>query len=261
MPEMKGITVKIPNGTYAEYATGDPATVATPVLTVTTGSQFLGLLGNDRVFTTVYQVTTNNISTGVTAALADKTSTPVGDGHYVTANEKIVLTFPAGAAYYKVSIDGVDTIVAVGASGLTRQFVASNTVTVTKVSNYMSASDIQTVVDTYNPSSDSTSDECSITKSGNTLNIVVNHGTPISDVADTGLMTLASTLVSKGNTVAVKFANGEQVVIDGTGSNVKDSLVNALSRNALPTSLTVTVTNTASGESVDCTVNISEAAV
>ena len=125
----------------------------------------------------------------------------------------------------------------------------------------MSTSDIQTEVDQYDPSSDSTSDECTITKSGNTLDIVVNNGTPVSDVADTGLMTLASTLVSKGNTVAVKFANGEQVVIDGTGSNVKDSLVNALSRNALPTSLTVTVTNTASGESVDYTVNISEAAV
>ena len=258
-----GITVKIPNGTYAEYATGDPATVASPALTVSTGSQFLGVLSKDRVFTTVYQVTTNYSSTNVTAALADKTSTPVGDGKYVTANEKIVLTFPAAVAtdYYKVSIDGVDTIVAVGTSGLTRQFVASNTVTVTKVSNYMSTSDIQTEVDQYDPSSDSTSDECTITKSGNTLDIVVNNGTPVSDVADTGLMTLASTLVSKGNTVAVKFANGEQVVIDGTGSNVKDSLVNALSRNALPTSLTVTVTNTASGESVDYTVNISEAAV
>ena len=258
-----GITVKIPNGTYAEYATGDPATVASPALTVSTGSQFLGVLSKDRVFTTVYQVVTDNSSTGVTAALADKASTPVGDGEYVTANEKIVLTFPAAVAtdYYKVSIDGIDTVVAVGTSGLTRQFVASSKVTVSKLGNYMSASDIQTVVDTYNPSSDSTSDECSITKSGNTLNIVVNHGTPISDVADTGLMTLASTLVSKGNTVTVKFANGEQVVIDGTGSNVKDSLVNALSRNALPTSLTVTVTNTASGESVDCTVNISEAAV
>ena len=85
-----GITVKIPNGTYAEYATGDPATVASPALTVSTGSQFLGVLSKDRVFTTVYQVTTNYSSTNVTAALADKDSTPVDDGHYVTANEKIV---------------------------------------------------------------------------------------------------------------------------------------------------------------------------
>ena len=252
--------MKIPNGTYAEYAAGAPATVATPVLTVTTGSQFLGLLGNDRVFTTVYEVTTNNSSTGVTAALADKTSTPVGDGHYVTANEKIVLTFPAGAAYYKVSIDGVDTYVTVGASGLTRQFVASNTVTVTKVSDYMSASDIQTILSGYDSTDYAGAQNCTVSVNGNTVTLTVNSGSNIAQVSGTGLGTLAQQVLEH-NSAVVSFASGDAVSLaKGTQSgDVKTALASALAKQTLPTTVTVTITNADSGESVVAYLEIAQA--
>ena len=85
-----------------------------------------------------------------------------------------------------------------------------------------------------------------------------------SDVADTGLLAGTATLVStKGCTVTVSFENGEKMVIDSTNigdlGDLKSLLTAMQDRNGLPSNMTVTITNTASGESVDYTVAFSEA--
>ena len=74
---------------------------------------------------------------------------------------------------------------------------------------------------------------------------------------------MAGTLIAKGNTITVEFANGEKQVIDtkavATPADVKNQLVAAIDRNGIPTEVTITVTNDASSDYVDYTVNIFKA--
>ena len=103
---------------------------------------------------------------------------------------------------------------------------------------------------------------------GTTLKIVLaNTVTDISDssqVKDTGLVDLATALIAKGNTVQMTFADGQGLKL--TASNVatmaqmlKDNL-GTLPMGDKTSTVTVTVTNTASGESMNYSVVISQAA-
>ena len=80
----------------------------------------------------------------------------------------------------------------------------------------------------------------------------------------TGLLGAAASLITTdGCTMTVEFENGERMVVDASAvaapADVKANLVAALTRNTTDTTVTVTITNDESGESMEYTIVISEA--
>ncbi|WP_337513514.1 S-layer homology domain-containing protein, partial [Dialister succinatiphilus] len=219
-------------------------------------------LNNDLDLYTVYQVTDNTSGTQASMKLDDG-KTDVDTGDYVAAGETVVVTFKA-AGDYQIEV-GNDVIDAIDATTTDSYEVeVTGTITIKDVSNYQTANEISSVVDSVIADGDTKSaTNATIKRSGDVLNVEIANGHDITDVSGTGLMTLAGTLIAKGNTITVEFANGEKQVIDtkavATPADVKNQLVAAIDRNGIPTEVTITVTNDASSDYVDYTVNIFKA--
>ena len=219
-------------------------------------------LNNDLDLYTVYQVTDNTSGTQASMKLDDG-KTDVDTGDYVAAGETVVVTFKA-AGDYQIEV-GNDVIDAIDATTTDSYEVeVTGTITIKDVSNYQTANEISSVVDSVIADGDTKSaTNATIKRSGDVLNVEIANGYDITDVSGTGLMTLAGTLIANGNTITVEFANGEKQVIDtkavATPADVKNQLVAAIDRNGIPTEVTITVTNDASSDYVDYTVNIFEA--
>ena len=181
----------------------------------------------------------------------------------MAAGETVVVTFKA-AGDYQIEV-GNDVIDAIDATTTDSYEVeVTGTITIKDVSNYQTANEISSVVDSVIADGDTKSaTNATIKRSGDVLNVEIANGHDITDVSGTGLMTLAGTLIAKGNTITVEFANGEKQVIDtkavATPADVKNQLVAAIDRNGIPTEVTITVTNDASSDYVDYTVNIFKA--
>ena len=219
-------------------------------------------LNSDLDLYTVYQVTDSTSGTQASMKLDDG-KTGVTTGNYVAAGETVVVTFKA-AGDYQIEV-GNDVIDAIDATTTDSYEVeVTGTITIKDVSNYQTANEISSVVDSVIADGDTKSaTNATIKRSGDVLNVEIANGHDITDVSDTGLMTLAGTLIAKGNTITVEFANGEKQVIDtkavATPADVKNQLVAAIDRNGIPTEVTITVTNDASSDYVDYTVNIFKA--
>ena len=219
-------------------------------------------LNNDLDLYTVYQVTDNTSGTQASMKLDDG-KTDVDTGDYVAAGETVVVTFKA-AGDYQIEV-GNDVIDAIDATTTDSYEVeVTGTITIKDVSNYQTANEISSVVNgVIADGATKSANNATIKRSGDVLNVEIANGYDITDVSGTGLMTLAGTLIADGNTITVEFANGEKQVIDtkavATPADVKNQLVAAIDRNGIPTEVTITVTNDASSDYVEYTVNIFEA--
>ncbi len=253
----------IPAGDYMDIIANSTG-VATKVSTVAKDGK-LGVTANgDREFVTAYKV--DLPASNVTAKLNDKDATAVNDNSYVAAGKTVVLTFTENTGDYTVNGNLVRT--AGEAKDVVYEIEATEAITVATVSNYMTADEIATEVAKYEVPPSPAPTGCTITVDGTTLKIVLaNTVTDISDrsqVKDTGLVDLATALIAKGNTVQMTFADGQGLKL--TASNVatmaqmlKDNL-GTLPMGDKTSTVTVTVTNTASGESMNYSVVISQAA-
>ena len=262
----KGTAVNLtglPAGAYFDINENPTGVIGTPQLNVRAdGKATVNNTSKDREFVTAYEVSYASLS-DVSAKMDNAAGTNVATGNYVAADEDIVLTLgnsTGSAVTYKVTVDDDDEFVTV-ANGMseTMSIAVTGKVEVTTVANYMTAGDIEDVVDAYNPKPTLTG--ATISVDGDTLNLVINNGGSIAAVSGTGLMDLAESLLVD-NTILVTFPDGQAVRLS-QGSNdaaVKTALTPYLSQLAtLPATITVTVQNAASGASVEYTVNVSEA--
>ena len=257
----------IPAGSYFdinENSDGFISGSSSGLLKVTSnGKATVSNTSKDREFVTAYELELNSIS-GVTAKVNDKS---VSDGDYIADGEVVELTF-ANAGDYTVNGELVRA-----AANDTYEVEATEAIEVKSVSNYMTADEIESAVDaglksagyTANTGKKPTSNNATITWDGDTgFTVVLDKGTAYSAVNGTGLLGAAASLITTdGCTMTVEFENGERMVVDASAvaapADVKANLVAALTRNTTDTTVTVTITNDESGESMEYTIVISEA--
>ena len=243
-------TDKVPAGTYLKEK---DAPTSTPI-TVSSGTPYAPNATTDINLIPAYKVTLNSVATAGT----------VSDGNYVQKGTEITLTF-TNAGYYKIENGTAANTVKVEDSG-TQKVTVAGAVTVSKLNNYASADDMTTAIKTGLESADYTEGtpksvtNGTVTWNGTTISIEVAKSSSIDQVSGTGLVTLAGTMIASGNTGKLTFADGTVVNLNANNiASAKDLLTGALATNTLPTSVTVVVTNTASGASVTYTVAISQA--
>ena len=246
-----GKTDKVPAGTYLKEK---DAPTNTPI-TVSSGTPYAPNATTDINLIPAYKVTLNSVATAGT----------VSDGNYVQKGTEITLTF-ATAGYYKIENGTAANTVKVEASG-TQKVTVAGAVTVTELKNYASADDMTAAIKTglesagYTEGTPKSVINGTVTWNGTTISIEVANGSTIDKVSGTGLVTLAGTMITSGNTGKLTFADGTVVNLNANNiASAKDLLTGALATNTLPTSVTVVATNTASGASVTYTVAISQAA-
>ena len=244
-------TDKVPAGTYLKEK---DAPTNTPI-TVSSGTPYAPNATTDINLIPAYKVTLNSVATAGT----------VSDGNYVQKGTEITLTF-ATAGYYKIENGTAANTVKVEASG-TQKVTVAGAVTVTELKNYASADDMTAAIKTglesagYTEGTPKSVINGTVTWNGTTISIEVANGSTIDKVSGTGLVTLAGTMITSGNTGKLTFADGTVVNLNANNiASAKDLLTGALATNTLPTSVTVVATNTASGASVTYTVAISQAA-
>ena len=134
---------------------------------------------------------------------------------------------------------------------------------VRSVSNYMTEEDIADIVDAYNPG---TPTGATITRSGDTLNIVLNNTvSDWTDVSGTGLFVLAEDLL-EDNSIPDYLSRMDLPRRIDKGTNaaaaaaqLTPKLGNVSDLTPTPIVITVTVENAGSGASVEYTVNLSQA--
>lgn len=227
----------------ADYTTDSDGT-STATVTVSTSS-------SDITLVRAYEV---ELPADVTGETEGGEALAANDTTYVQSGVEVTLTFGA-AGYYAVDDD-----VAYYDVDDTETFTVSDDVEVTYEENYMTEEDIADAIETAAESiSTEVSGVCtiSIDTDDRTVEIVFEAGQSAGNVSDgsTGLMNLAAGLIAQGNTLRATFEDG--TVINITASS-KQSLVTALEDNGMPTSVTIVVTNTDSGESVTYTINVSQ---
>ena len=268
----------IPAGYYFDINENPTGVISAPQLTVAAdGKATVRNTSKDREFVTAYEIDLNSIG-DASAKMDNAAETAINDGDYVAADEDIVLTLDnstGSSVTYKVTVDGDDEFVTVAAGkSEPMKITVTGKVTVATVANYMTAGDIEDVVDAYDPTDpkgdgSTTTTGATITVVGTTLNIelasTVTDVTDRGQVKDTGLIDLATDLLTKGNSIRVSFENGDSMSL--TAANMSN-MINSLKDNVgtLPmgdrtTSVSVVITNTASGESAEYTVVISQAKV
>ena len=246
----------IPAGSYFdinENSDGFISGSSSGLLKVTSnGKATVSNTSKDREFVTAYELELNSIS-GVTAKVNDKS---VSDGDYIADGEVVELTF-ANAGDYTVNGELVRA-----AANDTYEVEATEAIMVRSVSNYMTEEDIADIVDAYNPG---TPTGATITRSGDTLNIVLNNTvSDWTDVSGTGLFVLAEDLL-EDNSILITFPDGSAERIDkGTNAaaaaaQLTPKLGNVSDLTPTPIVITVTVENAGSGASVEYTVNLSQA--
>ena len=246
----------IPAGSYFdinENSDGFISGSSSGLLKVTSnGKATVSNTSKDREFVTAYELELNSIS-GVTAKVNDKS---VSDGDYIADGEVVELTF-ANPGDYTVNGELVRA-----AANDTYEIEATEAIMVRSVSNYMTEEDIADIVDAYNPG---TPTGATITRSGDTLNIVLNNTvSDWTDVSGTGLFVLAEDLL-EDNSILITFPDGSAERIDkGTNAaaaaaQLTPKLGNVSDLTATPIVITVTVENAGSGASVEYTVNLSQA--
>ena len=264
----KAVTLSnVPTGDYLAIDTFTTGVNSSVSHVGSDGKLSIGTTNTDRELVTAYQV--NGVSNAASVTLDDVAKTPVSNANFVAAGKTLVVTFTKGTGDYKVNNQLVRT--AGAAADVVVTVPVTGTVTISKVSNYMTAQELQVAVSGgldaagYTEGTEKAVTNAKITRTGNTLNVVINAGQSAADVADTGLLSGSATLIANGNTVTLTFANGEKLVIDASAASnllaLKATLVNMIGRQTQPTAVTVTVTNTASGQSVNYTVNLSTASV
>ena len=277
----KGTTANLtglPAGAYFDINENPTGVITAPQLNVgANGKATVNNTSKDREFVTAYEVSYASLS-DVSAKMDNAAGTNVATGSYVAADEDIVLTLgnsTGSAVTYKVTVDGDDEFVTVAKDNSeTMKITVTGKVAVTTVADYMTAGDIEDVVGAYDPTDpkgdgSTTTTGATITVVGTTLNIklasTVTNITDRSQVKDTGLIDLATDLLTKGNSIRVTFENGDSMSL--TAANMSN-MINSLKDNVgtLPmgdrtTSVSVVITNTASGESAEYTVVISQAKV
>ena len=243
-------TDKVPAGTYLKEK---DAPTSTPI-TVSSGTPYAPNATTDINLIPAYKVTLNSVATAGT----------VSDGNYVQKGTEITLTF-TNAGYYKIENGTAANTVKVEDSG-TQKVTVAGAVTVSKLNNYASADDMTTAIKTglesagYTEGTPKSVTNGTVTWNGTTISIEVAKSSSIDQVSGTGLVTLAGTMIASGNTGKLTFADGTVVNLNANNiASAKDLLTGALATNTLPTSVTVVVTNTASGASVTYTVAISQA--
>ena len=217
----------------------------------------------DRYLYTAYEIDGVDGS-NVKGVMDDKDSTPISNNDYVAAGETIILTFTQNTGDY--TLDGVLVRTAGASSDIVKKVEVSKKVEIKTVSDYMTAQEIANVVAQYDPEEKSPTG-VTISVKGTTLSLVldssVNDITDRGQVKDTGLVDLATKLISKGNTIQISFEDGQSLKL--TASNVT-TMASMLADNlgTLPmgegetSTMTVTVTNTASGDYMTYTVTISQ---
>ena len=225
------------------------------LLTVpSTGKVTVSNTNKDREFVTAYELDIDStITSDVSAEVNGKT---VSDGDYIADGEVVELTFTTAGDY---TVNG--ELVRAAAND-TYEIEATEAIMVRSVSNYMTEEDIADIVDAYNPG---TPTGATITRSGDTLNIVLNNTvSDWTDVSGTGLFVLAEDLL-EDNSILITFPDGSAERIDkGTNAaaaaaQLTPKLGNVSDLAATPIVITVTVENAGSGASVEYTVNLSQA--
>ena len=208
------------------------------LLTVpSTGKVTVSNTNKDREFVTAYELDIDStITSDVSVEVNGKT---VSDGDYIADGELVR-----------------------AAANDTYEIEATEAIMVRSVSNYMTEEDIADIVDAYNPG---TPTGATITRSGDTLNIVLNNTvSDWTDVSGTGLFVLAEDLL-EDNSILITFPDGSAERIDkGTNAaaaaaQLTPKLGNVSDLTATPIVITVTVENAGSGASVEYTVNLSQA--
>ena len=238
------------NGDYYEFADDEALVADAPMLTVEDGEATVSTTNKDRDLIRIFEVTLND---GVTAALDDKDDTEVETTNYVAVDEKVVLTFPA-AGYYEVTVDGVPEVIKV-AEDETQIYAMTGALSVKALGDYQDADDIADLVGKYEiPKAEDGLTGCTIEATDTGLKIAV---TDAASIANTGLLDFAKIVTEAGNTIKLAFANGTVVVIEAEDVEdvpamavVKTQILGVLAKTGLDTSVTVTVTNADSGESV-----------
>ena len=225
------------------------------LLTVpSTGKVTVSNTNKDREFVTAYELDIDStITSDVSAEVNGKT---VSDGDYIADGEVVELTFTTAGDY---TVNG--ELVRAAAND-TYEIEATEAIMVRSVSNYMTEEDIADIVDAYNPG---TPTGATITRSGDTLNIVLNNTvSDWTDVSGTGLFVLAEDLL-EDNSILITFPDGSAERIDkGTNAaaaaaQLTPKLGNVSDLTPTPIVITVTVENAGSGASVEYTVNLSQA--
>ena len=225
------------------------------LLTVpSTGKVTVSNTNKDREFVTAYELDIDGtITSDVSAEVNGKT---VSDGDYIADGEVVELTFTTAGDY---TVNG--ELVRAAAND-TYEIEATEAIMVRSVSNYMTEEDIADIVDAYNPG---TPTGATITRSGDTLNIVLNNTvSDWTDVSGTGLFVLAEDLL-EDNSILITFPDGSAERIDkGTNAaaaaaQLTPKLGNVSDLTPTPIVITVTVENAGSGASVEYTVNLSQA--
>ena len=225
------------------------------LLTVpSTGKVTVSNTNKDREFVTAYELDIDGtITSDVSAEVNGKT---VSDGDYIADGEVVELTFTTAGDY---TVNG--ELVRAAAND-TYEIEATEAIMVRSVSNYMTEEDIADIVDAYNPG---TPTGATITRSGDTLNIVLNNTvSDWTDVSGTGLFVLAEDLL-EDNSILITFPDGSAERIDkGTNAaaaaaQLTPKLGNVSDLTSTPIVITVTVENAGSGASVEYTVNLSQA--
>ena len=224
------------------------------LLTVpSTGKVTVSNTNKDREFVTAYELDIDStITSDVSAEVNGKT---VSDGDYIADGEVVELTFTTAGDY---TVNG--ELVRAAAND-TYEIEATEAIMVRSVSNYMTEEDIADIVDAYNPG---TPTGATITRSGDTLNIVLNNTvSDWTDVSGTGLFVLAEDLL-EDNSILITFPDGSAERIDkGTNAaaaaaQLTPKLGNVSDLTPTPIVITVTVENAGSGASVEYTVNLSQ---
>ena len=189
----------------------------------------------------------------VSATLTDKDETTVDT--YVAEGETVVLTF-TNVGDYTVNGDLVRVVKDKDGNAIeqTVEVVAEDKIEVKAVENYMDAADIAKIVNGYEAPTEEDQGFTVEVKS-NTVTITLDAETKLESVSGTGLINLANELIEEGNTILVSFEDGGSVKIKSEANNdTKTALLAELADNIteddVSTTVTVTVTNTASGQSV-----------
>ena len=224
--------------------------------------------GVDMELYTAYIVTNSTAGRKVSFTLNDTNKTAFTTGYLVADGQQIVVNFAVDTVAKDYTIN--NRLVRVGTTDAVKEIVTvDGAVTVKDVADYQTAAELQTAVDgklsAYTEGTEKPVTNAKITRKGNTLNVVIDKGKTAGEVTGTGLLAGAAALINDGNTVTLTFANGEKMVIDaGAAANLaglKTTLVGMIGHQAPTTAVMVTVTNTASGQSVNYTVNLSTASV
>ena len=245
----------IPAGDYMDII-ANPTGVAAKVSAVAKDGKLDVTANGDREFVTAYKVT--GIGGNVNAKLNDKDATAVNNNNYVAAGKTVVLTFTKDTGDYTVNGNLVRT--AGEAKDVVYEIEATEAITVATVSNYMTADEIATEVAKYKVPTSPAPTGCTIKVDDKTVTITLTD--EISTVKGTGLVDLAKTLLGQGNTILVKFADGTGEMLTDSMNElaIKTALAEKLTAQKLPTTITITVTNAASGESVDYSVVVEKPA-